>query len=369
MLRLLLFLAAITSLSAQGTTDTSLKTKNIGQSHASVGGRIVSDTFIARSLRGNLLGDDIVRKVLVYLPPNYETAPRTRYPVIYLLHGWGDRIDSWIDGRFAGLKIKDDMDRLINAREIGEMIVVMPDARNHYGGSYVNSSVTGAWADAIAHDLVGHIDRKYRTIASPDSRGLAGWAKGGAGALYLAMKYAGVYGSVYGLSSGRMDFDHSPFITDEVWKRLLALQSSHPTNYEFKMPEERAELRAIAFATALSPNPARRPFMADLPVQLVDGEVKLIPSVWQRWLAHDPVVLVKKYAANLRGLRALQFDCDTSDPSLQANRMFAKELRAADVPHTFEEYDPHEGDDPHYGHLGERIVKQMLPFFSAHLKR
>jgi len=49
--------------------------------------------------------------------------------------------------------------------------------------------------------------------------------------------------------------------------------------------------------------------------------------------------------------------------------MFAKELRAAEVAHTYEEYDPHEGDDPHYGHFGERVVKQMLPFFSAHLKR
>ena len=166
MLRFLLFLATITSLSAQATTDTSLKAKGIGESRASVGGRIVSDTFIARSLQGNLLGDDIERKVIVYLPPNYETSPRTRYPAIYLLHGWGDRIDSWINGRFRGLKIKDDMDRLIEAREIREMIVVMPDARNHYGGSYVNSSVTGAWADAIAHDLVGHIDHKYRTITS-----------------------------------------------------------------------------------------------------------------------------------------------------------------------------------------------------------
>jgi enterochelin esterase-like enzyme len=367
--RLFLFLATITSLLAQ-TSETSGKSDSIGQSRASVGGgHMASDVFIARSIRGNQLGDDIERKVLVYLPPSYDRAPRTRYPVIYLLHGWGDRIDSWINGRFPRLNIKDDMDRLIEAREISEMIVVMPDARNHYGGSYVNSSVTGAWADAIVQDLVGHIDRKYRTLASPDSRGLAGWAKGGAGALYLAMKYPGVYGSVYGLSSGRMDFDHSSPITDEVWRRVLELQRNYPTSYEFRIPEEVPLIRAISFATAFSPNPARLPFMADLPVQLIDGELKRVPSVWQRWLEHDPVFLVKTYAASLIGLRALQFDCDTSDPSLEANRMFAKELRAAHVPHTFEEYDPHEGDDPHYGHVGERIVKQMLPFFSNHLTR
>jgi hypothetical protein len=110
-------------------------------------------------------------------------------PVIYLLQGFGGRIDSWINGRFQGLNLKDAMDRLIAAHDIGEMIVVMPDARNHYFGShYVNSAVTGEWADAIARDLVAHVDRKYRTIASPDSRGLAGWSMGGRGALYLAMR-------------------------------------------------------------------------------------------------------------------------------------------------------------------------------------
>lgn len=368
LLRLLLVLATITSLSAQDRTETPAKT-NTGEFHVPTSGRILSDTFIARSLRGNLVGDDIERKVLVYLPPTYQTAPQRRYPVIYLLHGYGGRIESWDNGRIKGLHIKEDMDRLIAAHEIGEMIIVMPDSRNRYAGShYANSSVTGAWADAIAHDLVEYIDKKYRTIASPDGRGLAGWGMGGVGAFSIAMQYPGVYGSIYGLGSGRMGFAHESPIREAVWKRVLELQRSHPESYEFNIPEEIPELRAISFSTAFSPNPARRPFMADLPVQRVDGELQRIPEVWQRWLAHDPVVLVKTHAANLRALRALQFDCATSDPVLADNRMFATELRAARVPHTYEEYLPHEGGDPHYGHLAERIVTRMLPFFSSHLK-
>jgi acetyl esterase/lipase len=73
--------------------------------------------------------------------------------------------------------------------------------------------------------------------------------------------------------------------------------------------------------------------------------------------------------ALLRALRAFQFDCDTSDPVLEDNRIFAQELRAARVPHVYEEYDRHEGGDLHYGHLGERIITRMLPLFSSHLKR
>src|SRR4051812_8939796 len=117
----------------------------------------------------------------------------------------------------------------------------------------------------------------------------------------------GVFGSIYGLSSGRMDFAHASPIEDDVWKRVLELQRNHPASYDFKIPEEVRELRAISFATAFSPNANGRPFMADLPVQLVDGELKIIPSVWRQWLEHDPVALVKTHAAGLRALRAFQF--------------------------------------------------------------
>jgi hypothetical protein len=41
-------------------------------------------------LEGNLEGDSPDRDVSVYLPPSYETERNRRYPVIYLLHGYGN---------------------------------------------------------------------------------------------------------------------------------------------------------------------------------------------------------------------------------------------------------------------------------------
>ncbi len=56
-----------------------------------------------------------------------------------------------------------------------EMILVVPNANNVFHGSFYSSSITtGDWEDFIAHDLVGYIDQHYRTIAKPESRGLAG---------------------------------------------------------------------------------------------------------------------------------------------------------------------------------------------------
>ena len=42
-----------------------------------------------KSLEGNLEGDSPDRDVFVYLPPSYAANSNQRYPVVYLLHGYG----------------------------------------------------------------------------------------------------------------------------------------------------------------------------------------------------------------------------------------------------------------------------------------
>src|ERR1700704_1085427 len=54
-----------------------------------------------QSLEGNLEGDPAERDVYVYLPPSYATNRTQRYPVVYLLHGYGRRVETWVP--FIGL--------------------------------------------------------------------------------------------------------------------------------------------------------------------------------------------------------------------------------------------------------------------------
>ena len=91
-------------------------------------------------------------------------------------------------------------------------------------------------------------------------------------------------------------------------------------------------------------------------------ELKRVDAVWQKWLAHDPVALVASHQAALRQLRAIRFDCGTSDAMLGPNRKFAEALTAARIPHQFEEFD---GD--HTNRLRERLETRVLPFFSGML--
>jgi len=328
-------------------------------------GRLVFTTVHSRALEGNLLGDSPDRSMIVYLPPSYERSPARRYPVLYLLHGNGGTGMDWIDGSYQGLNIKTTMDSLIAAGGSKEMIVVMPDASNAFGGShYVNSTATGRWADFIARDLVEYVDKTYRTLASSASRGLAGHSMGGRGTLFLAATTPGVYGAIYALSAGKMAFEKYPPFTDSVWRRVLSLWDPGGTGFRHLrdsnldwVPDD--VVVPLSFAAAYSPNPAKPPFYADLPVDLHDGAVTVVDSVFQRWVAEDPITVVRAHPENLRRLRAVYLSCGTSDGLIGANRLMAQVLDDIRVPYTFEEY---EGD--HDGQIRERMTTKVLPMFS-----
>src|SRR6201984_524173 len=84
-----------------------------------------------KSLEGNLEGDSPDRDVFVYLPPSYNANANRRYPVVYLLHGYGLTAERWMS--FANLADLSDKD--IAAGTMKEMILVNPDAHTVYDGS------------------------------------------------------------------------------------------------------------------------------------------------------------------------------------------------------------------------------------------
>jgi len=167
---------------------------------------LVVDQITSPSLEGNLLGDPATREVIVYLPPCYNQGGN--FPVVYLLHGYTGNARTFASDANTGLywPVESDfpeggiyglLNDLIIAGDLKEMIVVMPDASNMYGGSfYANSELTGNYEDYIVEDLVSYIDSNYRTIPSRDSRAIVGHSMGGYGAVKLAMKHPDVFGAV-----------------------------------------------------------------------------------------------------------------------------------------------------------------------------
>ena len=131
-------------------------------------GRLIEVKITAPSLKGNLLGDPVEQSVSIYLPPGYDTLPSKRYPTLYLLHGFGGDNKTWSGEGAFRFNIPPLLDAMMGNGRIREMIVVAPNAKNAYGGSfYTNSAVTGNWEDYIYRDLIGYIDANYRTLARP----------------------------------------------------------------------------------------------------------------------------------------------------------------------------------------------------------
>jgi S-formylglutathione hydrolase FrmB len=307
-------------------------------------GRVVLERFESEVLAGNAAGDPSERTVPVYLPPSYDTEPERRYPVIFVLVGFGGRGRGLLNDDPWSPPLDDRMDALV-AAGCDEAILVMPDAFTRFGGSqYLDSTATGRYGTHVAEELVAWVDGRYRTRSGRDHRGVAGHSSGGYGALVLGMQRPDVFGAV-ACHSGDLCFDYCyrgdvpRFCTQVQQAGGLAAWLRRFEQQRQRSADDMVTLDLLGMAAAYSPNPATPPFGIDLPCDLESGAFR--EDVWRRWLEHDPLVMLDAHAGALRSLRLLYLDCGARDEFHlhHGARLFTRRLRELDVPHEYEEFD------------------------------
>ncbi|MFN6962264.1 MAG: alpha/beta hydrolase [Pyrinomonadaceae bacterium] len=290
-------------------------------------------------LRGNPLGDPHEREVIVYTPPGYESGD-DRLPVVYVLSGFTGRGRMMLNDSAFAPTFPERLDRLIAAGTIRPMIAVLPDCFTYYGGSqYINSTATGRYEDHLTAEIVPFVDENFRTLATRDARAVMGKSSGGYGALVMGMRHADVFGLVASIS-GDAYFEYC-YLPD-LPKAFRAIKGDAAAlvekmwNDEKKSKHDFPGLNVIGMSACYSPTLDGG---FDLPFDLDTGELR--PEVWQRWLAHDPVRMVKKYADALRSLRLLFLDAGTRDEfALDIGaRILSERLGAHGVEHIREEFD------------------------------
>ncbi len=325
------------------------------QSDAGQKGTVERIPVHGKGLEGNLSGDSADREVCIYLPPSYKTDSARRYPVLYMLHGYTDSDEKWFGLVKHWINLPAILDQTLAGGGMREMIVVMPNAYTKFAGSMYSSSVTtGDWEDYVSEELVAYIDAHYRTLASRESRGLAGHSMGGYGAMRIGMKRPDVFSSVYLLSPCCMAPRLSPSLDKERIAQIEAVKDMD----DFEKAEFGTK-SVFASAAAWSPNPSNPPFFLDLPYK--DGQPQ--PMVGARWAANAPLAMIDGYILKLRQLKALAFDAGKDDRGIAATiRDLDAILNNYKLKHTFEIYD---GD--HVNHIADRIAEKMLPFFSKNL--
>lgn len=160
-------------------------------------------------------------KYSIYLPPDYYTSTR-RYPVLYLLHGYGDNETSWVQFGEAD-RITD---ALIRSGEIPPMIIVMPDAGASW---YINDYQSKVrYEDMFVQELIPHIDSTFRTRSQRDFRAISGLSMGGFGSLVLAMHHADLFSTCAALSASARTDDMFAAIPDERYNTVFAPVFSGP---------------------------------------------------------------------------------------------------------------------------------------------
>lgn len=322
-------------------------------------GRLVGETLHSPSLEKTVTGEAADRHVTVYLPPGYDKSPSKKYPVVYLLHGIGDTDETWLDEAAWG-NVADLMNKGIAENKFGEMIIVMPDEKTKWFGSfYTNSSVTGNWEDFTVKELVSHVDRKYRTLAVANSRGIAGHSMGGYGAITLGMKHPEVYSVVYGMNPSLFGWAGDMTIENPAFASNLKA-----TSFDELLKGNAYTVGIVTVAQAFSPNPNRPPFFVDFPFAMVSGKLQPAEPAFSKWEENFPVNMVKKYRTNLLKLRGLRFDSGYEDEYKfipPNSRAFSAALTSNGIDHILEEYN---GDHRNrlWGRMG-RIYTEVLPYF------
>lgn len=339
-------------------------------------GTLVVLEHVSKILKDNPLGDPHVRKLGVWLPPQYDGSGRRRFPVLYDLVGFTGSGLSHTNWKPFGDNVPERAARLIHERKMGPAIIVFADCFTALGGNqYINSSAIGRYADYLVREIIPCVDREFRTLASREHRGCFGKSSGGYGAIIHGMRYAQHWGAIAN-HSGDAYFD---FVYRNDWPDTLNELAKHRSprlkpgarnvlrdagrrGLERGLDDGRIRrfldhvwqkenlshaeghcLMNLCMAATYDPDP-KAPLGFRAPFNLESGEA--ITGRWQNWLRHDPINLVAKYRSNLRSLRGIYIDCGWRDQYRihYGTRILSKRLAAAGVRHTYEEFDDNHSD-------------------------
>lgn len=236
-------------------------------------------------MRSALLGRDVAYSVV--LPPGYGlvTSRSKRYPVLYLLHGWGGHYDSWLT--------RSSLRRYAAAHRL---VVVTPEGGQ---GWYTDAPDGEPYESHLLREIVPDVDSRFRTINERRGRGVAGYSMGGYGALKLAFRHPEVF-AFAGSTSGALD---AASRSDEESLVRAFGEAGHPARAANDLPrlarefpdERRAALPFLYLDCGLRDEwfAVNRDFAATLAARGFAHEYRQRPGahVWPYWDAQVQEIL------------------------------------------------------------------------------
>lgn len=197
----LLFVAALAVIGSSGSATASPLPNAVlvvrGPAGGTVWSRRIANPFVASEFRDTQF----------YLPPDY--SPEKRYPVLYLLHGFWGQPTAFVDG----LHFQDVADTLIQHGDVRPFIAVMPPGGLPSGSKAARAQ--GEWAgpseDFVVKTVVPWVDAHLPTIRAAPARAIAGVSAGGFGAVDIALRHLGLFGTTESWEGYFHPFRDGPF--------------------------------------------------------------------------------------------------------------------------------------------------------------
>ena len=280
-------------------------------------GRYEEVIFESKVLKGNPLDDPYQRPLWVYLPPGYDEEPNRRYPAIYQIQGLTGQLDMWRNRAPFRKTFPELADELFAKGEAPPCIIVWVDCWTSLGGSqFLDSPGTGLYHTYLCDEIVPWIDCHYRTLPQREHRGIAGKSSGGYGAMITPMLRPDLWG---GLATHAGDALFEMCYLPDFPRSVRALRDHYAGSFEkfwqdfrgrpaFSKESDGYLLNDWCMAACYS---ADADGTVHLPYDIATGQ--LIPAVWERWLAKDPVRMVEAHAEGLRSMKAIYIDAGKRD--------------------------------------------------------
>ena len=273
----------------------------------------------------------------IVLPEGYYQGD-TQYPVLYLLHGYMQNYTVW--GR--------NLAAAFYARELNDLIVVLPDAGNSWFINYASSiqGQTNNWEDYIVDDVIGHVDSRYRTEARREGRAISGLSMGGFGAYSLGLRNSELFVSI-GSTSGALG--HARAAAAAI--RAGAIRESGPIDRQrqARIDEADAFISKIIDIPGFSTQGERTPKGVDF-------------ATAEQAEAYDPFAII--YEVPRSQMPHIYMDSGTEDGLVQVAREMAQLLMLNNVP-----FDYMQNHGTHNSEYWRRSIGHMMTIQNEVMQR
>ncbi len=296
-------------------------------------------SFKSKSLENNPLNDPVYRAVPI-LVPKYISADT---PVVFYLSGFAS--DGWKNtsfNRFENNTVQ-DIDHWTSEEIIPSATYIFVSAWTKWGGSqFINSKGMGNYEDYLVHDLASEVKLSFPEIQENENWIVMGGSSGGYGALHLGSKYPRLFNHVIAIAPDSL-FEIS--LLPEIYKYLPYLNEHggfdkfilNFTHENMKYSDhilfglKNIVAMTLCYATKDSNNNFKIP---------IDKDGKIIESIWQEWVQHDPVNFLKQRTETAIQLKSVCiYAGDKDEHSLQyGSKQIYQILKSAGANVTYSEH-------------------------------